>query len=513
MKPMKKKILLYLLSFSFLVILSGGSQVEAQNCAYCIWQQPDWPLGICPEPPAGRVDRSMNCPGLICLRESCNGSDGRSYNDALCTCESTGGSGDPYVEPARSYLLVCPSSADIIIGETLRLEARYFSSETVAPTCFSGRYSLVSSSASWQSSNSGIAIVTNSGTKGLVTGIDLGTANVTARYGGLSANSNISVVRPPLLLVCPNSTTLDVGETRNFVAKYWDSARSGVTTCATLGSSDVTRSADWSSNNIDIATVGNDCNFMCRLLRSGGNKGVLAGVTSGNTQITTSHNGLIANADVTVSGGVESPITVTLTSDKTEAEEGGVINLEWTTTGNPDSCIASDGWTGSKDVGSSNENITVTFGTLIQKTFTLTCSKVGVDDTSDFVIVSKTMPPAGLKELIIKRGDCAGSSSQFNLDPEETAALVACDSNNDTLVSATWTSGNDSCISLENPTPSETMTIKAVGTNPPCLLSTDINVRATGYTEDSVPVGIRNNGGTVSGPKPAKPSTWQEVAP
>ncbi len=77
MKPMKKKILLYLLSFSFLVILSGGSQVEAQTCSYCIWQDPNWPPGICPEPPSGRVDRGgMVCPGLICLRERCNSTDG-----------------------------------------------------------------------------------------------------------------------------------------------------------------------------------------------------------------------------------------------------------------------------------------------------------------------------------------------------------------------------------------------------------------------------------------------------
>jgi hypothetical protein len=293
-----------------------------------------------------------------------------------------------------------------------------------------------------------------------------------------------------------------------------------VTTCATLGSSDVTRSADWSSDNADIATIGNDCNFMCRLLRSGGNKGVLTGVNSGNTQANASHNGLVATADVTVSGSVVgSPITVNLTSDKAEVGEGGTINLEWTTTGNPERCVASTseptgGWTGEKDKAGSIEgdDVTVYFDGAENKTFTLECSKTGVDSVSRFVTVTKLEPAA--KELTVKRGTCSsGESLQFNLSEGETAILVACDEDDDTEVTANWTSENTSCISLESTTPSETMTIEAVGTNPPCYIATTITASATGYEKDSIPVGINSGTPVVPGPKPAQPPVWKEVAP
>jgi hypothetical protein len=511
---MKKKILLYLLSFCFLVILFGGSQVEAQTCSYCIWQQPDWPLGICPEPPAGRVDRgNMYCPGSICLRESCNGSDGRRYNDALCTCGS-GGSGDSDFNLDQSdrgdllsYLLVCPSSANLIIGENRQLEARYFVRSSSRPTCLSPFYSTVSSSSSWSSGRTSVATVTNSGTKGIVTGVDLGTTTITARYGGFSASSDISVVRPPLLLVCPSSTTIGIGETQNLQARYWDSAPRGTTTCDTRGYSNVTRSSDWLSSSIAIATIGNNGGFLGLF---GGDKGLLTGIALGETIITASYDGLNASSEVTVPGGEIDDITVDLKANPMTVAEGGNTILTWITTGDPDSCTASGGWSGSKAVGGGFENQRVSFGAGTSQTFILTCSKVGVDPVVDSVSITKEVV-IGDEALTIKRNNCSGSSTQFDLAVNEEVSLVACDES-DNLVSSTWTTGNASCISLVNTNPSQNMTIKAVGDS--TCSPTDITATATGYLSDSISVGITGGGGgSVPGPRPTQPPTWREVAP
>ncbi len=125
-------------------------------------------------------------------------------------------------------------------------------------------------------------------------------------------------------------------------------------------------------------------------------------------------------------------------------------------------------------------------------------------------------PPADPKQLIIKRDSCSsGESSQFNLSEGETTTLVACDKTNDIEVSANWTSGDVSCISLESTTPSQIMSIKAIGTKSTCPTFTNITATATDptYRSDSIPVGIRSDTSVVPGPKPAQPSIWKEVAP
>ncbi len=319
------------------------------------------------------------------------------------------------------------------------------------------------------------------------------------------------MVRPPLLLICPSDHTVDVGETRNFVARYWDVARRDDTTCDTLsGSSDVTRSAIWSSNNTGIATIGNDCDFLCRTLRIGGNKGLLTGIASGNTQITASHNGLVATADVIVSGSVVgSPITVKLTSDKTEVEEEGTINLEWTTTGDPERCEASEGWSGTKDVNGDNENVTVLFGGSLTKTFTLTCSKTGEDDVLSSITVTKLEPAA--KNIVIREGTSCTSGQVITMLPlkvTESKSVTACTSDTPStkLSNPEWSAASG-CFTF---TPDNQAITTITGTNAceKALTAEDLDGE---YASRSINVNVSEP--TVTGPKPAQPPVWKEVAP
>lgn len=202
-------------------------------------------------------------------------------------------------------------------------------------------------------------------------------------------------------------------------------------------------------------------------------------------------------------------ISVNLVSDKNSVPEGGNIALAWTTSGNPDSCIASGGWSGSKAVGGSSENQTVSFGGGTFQTFTLTCSKAGVDPVTDSVSITKEVV-AGDEALTIKRNNCSGSSTQFNLAVNEEAPLVACDES-DNLVSSAWTTGNDSCISLVGTSPTQEMRIKAIGDS--TCFPTNITVIATGYIGDSISVGISGGGPSFPAPRPTESSTWKEIAP
>lgn len=205
-----------------------------------------------------------------------------------------------------------------------------------------------------------------------------------------------------------------------------------------------------------------------------------------------------------------STISVDLASDKGIVPEGGRIALTWTTSGNPDSCMASDGWSGSRVVGGGTENQTVSFGGGASQVFTLTCFKAGLDPVVDSVSIAKEIV-AGVKDLIIKRNTCTGSFVQFNLGINEYASLVACDEVTNAQVSANWVTANTACISLESSNPFTTMTIKAVGDS--ACSPTNITASAMGYREDSISVGISGNDPIFPSPKPTESSTWKEIAP
>jgi uncharacterized protein YjdB len=79
-------------------------------------------------------------------------------------------------------LAVTPSTVSVIAGQTQQL---------VATATFSdGTTSDVTSQASWSSSATGIATVSSSG---LVSGVAMGTAGITASYGGQSGSSTVTV--------------------------------------------------------------------------------------------------------------------------------------------------------------------------------------------------------------------------------------------------------------------------------------------------------------------------------
>ena len=95
--------------------------------------------------------------------------------------------------------------------------------------------------------------------------------------------------------------------------------------------------------------------------------------------------GYTVNAQTPISVSISAnPTSMTLPTNSTR--------LTWTTTGNPDSCTASNYWSGSKATGGGYEDRTgMTAGVY---NFVITCSKAGTSDTSASVnvVVSATAP-------------------------------------------------------------------------------------------------------------------------
>ena len=109
-------------------------------------------------------------------------------------------------------------------------------------------------SATWTSSNTSVAVVSNTG---LASGIGLGTTNIGATFSGIAANSEpLSVDQLNSIRVSPSSVTQPLGSTQQFTAI-------GNFTFASGGSGDLDVSASptfWNSSNTDVATVDNTGN-------------------------------------------------------------------------------------------------------------------------------------------------------------------------------------------------------------------------------------------------------------
>jgi uncharacterized protein YjdB len=134
---------------------------------------------------------------------------------------------------------------------------------------------------SWTSNNPSVATV--GGSSGLVAGLAIGTAIVTASCEGPSAQITIQVTAVPVVSVAivPNGLTLNVGAQQQLAIVARDSANN------VLNLQNPARSILWTSDNLPIAAVSN--------------QGVVAGFSAG-----------VANIQVTVDGVASAPIVVTV---------------------------------------------------------------------------------------------------------------------------------------------------------------------------------------------------------
>jgi hypothetical protein len=102
------------------------------------------------------------------------------------TCNSSSGTGE--------RLIICPvDPVNVLVGNTTQLQAKYWANAGTV-TCSTSGSTDVTNSSTWSGDNNAIGTVSNSvGTKGLATGVALGTFEASATYSGLTARKDVNV--------------------------------------------------------------------------------------------------------------------------------------------------------------------------------------------------------------------------------------------------------------------------------------------------------------------------------
>lgn len=140
-------------------------------------------------PVYGSASWSSSNPGSVTV-SSFGGLSAVAPGGAWITARIGGVSGSDHVDvayfPVLTTISVTPNPTSVVLGGQRQLTASAFD-QYGAP--------MSGVSFTWSSSSAGVATVSGSG---LVTGVALGSASVTASSGGVSGSSSVSVVSPPL---------------------------------------------------------------------------------------------------------------------------------------------------------------------------------------------------------------------------------------------------------------------------------------------------------------------------
>jgi uncharacterized protein YjdB len=159
---------------------------------------------------------------------------------------------------------VTPATAIVAEGTTQQFAA--------TGTYSDGSTQTITGSVAWGSSNTEVATISRSG---LATGLDEGTVNVTASFGGIASNSAALTVTSESLVsirVTPAAASIAVGRTQNYVA-------TGTYTDGSVQT--ITKMVAWASSNTSVATISTG--------------GLATGVTAGTVNISASLGTVTSN--------------------------------------------------------------------------------------------------------------------------------------------------------------------------------------------------------------------------
>ena len=211
------------------------------------------------------------------------------------TMEGKSGSATVTVTPAPvATVTVTPAAPNVNVGQTVQL--------TATPRSATGQ-TLTGRTTTWSSSAATIATVSSSG---LVTGVAVGSAVITATIEGKAATATVTVSSAPppqiaTVTIAPSSATVNVAWTTNLTATARNSngnAISGVT-------------FTWSSSNASIATVSST--------------GVVTGVAPGTATISAVAGGKTGSSTITVQLAPVNRIVVTPANPS--VKEGNTVQL------------------------------------------------------------------------------------------------------------------------------------------------------------------------------------------
>ena len=201
---------------------------------------------------------------------------------AVLLCLTAAGCSGFFISPSISSIFITPSSTTVAVSNTQQLTATATYSD-------GSKNTLTGSNVGWSSSNTAVATITNGG---LVTGVTVGTATMTASAEGVSGTAAVTVTVQNLTTIA--ITTTQGSTNPQSAATITGSPGVGLQfyAYANLSSSqDVTNAVTWKSSNTNVATISTG-------LTSG--NGLATSVAKGTTNITatitnTTNNTLITS--------------------------------------------------------------------------------------------------------------------------------------------------------------------------------------------------------------------------
>jgi hypothetical protein len=144
-------------------------------------------------------------------------------------------------------ITVTPVNPSLVLGTTQQFIAM--------ATLSSGTTQDVSSSVTWNSSNTGVATISNtSGTKGLATAVNVGSTTVTAASGGISGATKLTVTAAALdsITITPVNAVISVS-VNNIVNQQFTATGH----FSDNSTQDLTTSVTWNSSNTNVASISN----------------------------------------------------------------------------------------------------------------------------------------------------------------------------------------------------------------------------------------------------------------
>ena len=152
----------------------------------------------------------------------------------------------------------------------------------------------LTNTASWTSSDNGTAQVSDAqGSKGLVTGLGVGSASISATVGGVQGSTPVTVTAAVL-----NSITVDPGVSS--IAKGTSQQLTATGNFSDGTTEDLTGSVSWTSADSSIAVVSS----------AAGSAGLVTGEGQGTTSINATRDGVQGSAELTVTAAVLTSITI-----------------------------------------------------------------------------------------------------------------------------------------------------------------------------------------------------------
>ena len=205
---------------------------------------------------------------------------------AILLCLMWAGCTGFFVNPTISSIFITPASTTIAVNGTQQLIATGTYSD-------GSRQPLSGSTVGWSSSNDTVATVSNGG---LVTGVSLGTATITATAQGVSGTGTVTVT-------VQNLTTISITTTQGSTLPQSTATMSGIPSTLQFyayangsANQDITNAVTWSSSNTSTATISTG---------KGSGSGVATSVAVGTTVITATSAGSVGTV-------TSNPITLTV---------------------------------------------------------------------------------------------------------------------------------------------------------------------------------------------------------